>query len=422
MCRDVQKSEFFTTSSGPFAVAVGINGHGMNERTRQTSSRASGISQEVALIQNQSPKTAPLSWQTNKAYACQAGKSNKETATTSAGSSNRETHTQDHSDISEAHNRGSKKIPRRFRKSKNYQHRKSLPADILQRSVETQTMEEIPTGNTEATREKLQQTLDESVSSESSVEQPYLYQPQKKKISKNIAAKLDMISSSEDERVRRGGLRHSLSAPDLYSMFDIDQCIPPKYKSNKVTTPRLVKQRHETRNTKKYAPIMKDSVTDDKTDDLFTSDDCTHANGTKPPLHPKHSHVSTSPDRGWAGVKYGFTSSRKTSQSDTESVSSKCEVVLRRKNSDTRKNSKYDEQKDFVERERPHSFHELLSVFEPNHDNIKRFAHSLRKCASEDAIYTDGFLRKTYFSDPELSANKTRAAARLVVEMDIKQL
>ena len=219
-CRDIQKSEFFTTSSGPFAVAVGINGHGLNRRARQT--KVSGSSQEIALIHDQTPRTTPLSWQTNKAYADQASISTKENATASTYSGTLVTNTRDKSENSEAKNHENRKIPRRFQKSRNYQHRKSLPADILQRSVETQTMEdEIQARNTEVTRDKLQHTLEDSASNDSSIEQAC--HPQKKTISTNTAFKLDVTSSREEELLRHGGLRHSLSAPDLYSMFNIDK-------------------------------------------------------------------------------------------------------------------------------------------------------------------------------------------------------
>ncbi|OWF35482.1 hypothetical protein KP79_PYT03324 [Mizuhopecten yessoensis] len=421
-CRDIQKSEVFTTSSGPFSVLVGINGQG--KKNGKSSTKPKPKPPSSALVRSSPPQPA---WHNNPVHSVSAQTN---------------TENQDHSveimesdvnldevfkaaleemsdDSSEQSVENIKMVARRGKR--HMTHRKSMPAEMLKRSIETKTIEtQTETAIIEPKKDKiksrkLELMREDSISSESSID---ARGPQRKKIARNIAMMMEIFSSSEDERRRT--LTHSHSAPDLRELFDGDRIFSRQNSTNmpvKIQTPKMVKQRYEARAKKKAAQFYTRETSMEEKGDEFawtsaTSDDGSQiSQGSKPPLHPKRKQKSTSPDRS---ILDGKSGSRKGSSNDGDSLRS--EVVLRKKKRRTSSTNSQDEQ------ERPHSFHELVAMFETNPDRLRRLTNSLRRCASADMVYMETVMRKSYHSEPDLRDNASAdfQSAKLFLEIQVK--
>ncbi|XP_069108783.1 uro-adherence factor A-like isoform X2 [Argopecten irradians] len=420
-CRDIQKSEVFTTSSGPFSVLVGINGNGKKSGKSNMKPKSKPPTSS-ALIRTSPPQPA---WHNNPMHT-----SSVQTSTEEQGLGDDiadvnldevfKSVLEDVSDDSSDHSfEEVKMVPRRGKR--HMMHRKSMPAEMFKRSIETKTIEtQTDTPSVEPKKDlvksrKMELMREDSLSSESSLD---ARGPQKKKIARNIAMMMEIFSSSEDERRRT--LTHSHSAPDLRELFDGDRMFSRQNSSNlpgKIQTPKMVKQRYEARARKKAAQIYtRETSMEERTDDFAwtsaTSDDGSQmSQGSKPPLHPKRKQKSSSPDRSILDSKSG---SRKGSLNDCESL--KSEVVLRKKKRRTNSTNSQDEQ------ERPHSFHELVAMFETNPDRLRRLENSLRRCASADMVFMETVMRKSYHSEPDLrdSVSADFQSAKLFLEIQVK--
>ena len=323
-CRDIIKSEVFTATSGPFSVLVGINGN--DRRPRQKVKK---------FVKKSDPsKTQRSSSDTRKSSNTRAQSTRMCSVGVQHSSSN------ESGSKEESESESSPQIVRRPKRPTHWQHRKSMPADMLKKSVETQTMESNWVSPVSEIREKFQHINERanSVSSENSDAQG----PRRKQIAKGIAMMMEFFSSSEDERSRRSKLSHSHSAPDLTELFRAESVRSEKVKSptsNKPTTPRSVKQRHD-RSRKKSAELQ-GKVSDEKTDEFSvtsaTSDDGQKAS-SKPPRHPGlRKQKSFSPEKSDASksdnvfdVKYE-TSNTEDIRSIVSDSEAKSTVVLRKK-------------------------------------------------------------------------------------------
>ncbi|KAK3082969.1 hypothetical protein FSP39_010329 [Pinctada imbricata] len=406
-CRDVMKSEVFTATSGPFSVLVGINGN-----PRKTKSKVRKTAKKTTQNETVKPKSSSV-------------------GTSTVGVQNSSSNESGSKDESESESGRKSQITRRQKRAQHWQHRKSMPADMLKKSVETQTSDAHWVSPVAVIKEKFQNRneRDTSVSSENSDAQG----PRKKQIAKGIAAMMEFFSSSEDERGRRTRISHSHSAPDLMELFTSD----PK-KSEKVSsptsgrplTPRTVKQRHEARARKRSIDIQ-NKTSEEKTDEFSvtsaTSDD--GQKHSKPPRHPGlRKQKSSSPDKSDTG-KTDSSLDRKTDKSDSGKPDTGLDRIT---NDDEDKVPNSDQNTNVVLRnkasdaeERPRSFHELLSTFETNKDRLAKMKSSLRKCASADNVLEETVFRKSYSSEPDLYLNENRRRAsdsgmKLNLEIKVK--
>lgn len=443
-CREIRKSEVFTTSSGPFSVLVGINGSGRKPRymgknkpadKEQVSKEVKPYTQseqdDVFTTDNKGVNTGPSKPKT-KSSRVQI-KLKKELANRNEkkhfGSRQEDCDSEDSEE--------GQKIYRRARRQGNLQHRKSMPADILKKSVETQTFEDYtPVAEI---REKFQTKgkSDSTGNEESSSSETFSGEakgPRKRKISKGIAEKMEIFSSSDDERSKQFPLVHSHSAPDLTELFKGDKKWSYPSKTKKTRSPRFVKQRNE-RARKKSSQSSKDDSTEEKGEEFSvtsaTSDDGQMSQGSKPPVHPGRKQRSSSPDKVFSdssrSENRAFYAVKKGSQVETRDFGKterrpdacSSEVVLRKKvKKETRDDSP----------ERPHSFHELLAAFETDPNHLTKLCYALRKCASADCVSGETMLKKCYHSEPDLrddvlgsDVSKGQKDVKLQVEVKIKQ-
>lgn len=416
-CRDLQKSEVFTTYSGPFSVLVGINGNGKkNGKTSKSKSEKS----PTALVRSSHSRPR---WHTNPMHTPSAQTQTQEEDPAMEDDVNLDevfasVLDELSEDSSEQSVESVKKLSKRGKR--HMTHRKSMPAEMFKRTIETKTIEtQTEVANIEPRNDQIKSKTQEliaedSLSSEGSVD---ARGPQRKKIAKNIAVMMEIFSSSDDER--RRSLSHSHSAPDLRELFDGDRM---GFRQNinaqgKMQTPKMVKQRYEARAKKKAAQVYsRETSMDERGDDFAwtspTSDDGSQiSQGSKPPLHPKRKQKSTSPDRS---ILDGKSWSRKGSSNDGDGLVS--DVVLRKKKRRTSSSNSQGDQ------ERPHSFHELVAMFETNPDRLKRLTNTLRRCASADMIFMETVMRKSYHSEPDLRDSSSSAlhTAQLFLEIQVQ--
>ncbi|KAJ8319857.1 hypothetical protein KUTeg_001444 [Tegillarca granosa] len=444
-CREIRKSEVFTTSSGPFSVLVGINGSGRkpyytgknkaayNEQfSKEVKPYTQSEQDDVFTTDNKGINNGPSKPKT-KSSKVQI-KLKKDLANRNEkkhfGSRQEDCDSEDSEE--------GQKVYRRSRRQGNLQHRKSMPADILKKSVETQTFEDYtPVAEI---REKFQSKSgkgksDSTGNEESSSSETFSGEakgPRKRKISKGIAEKMEIFSSSDDERSKQFPLVHSHSAPDLTELFKGDKNLSKSSKTKKIRSPRFVKQRNE-RARKKSSQSSKDDSTEEKEFSVTsaTSDDGQMSQGSKPPVHPGRKQRSSSPDKVFSdssrSENRAFFAVKKGSQVETrdfgktERRPDACggEVVLRKKaKKETRDDSP----------ERPHSFHELLAAFETDPNHLNKLCYALRKCASADCVSGETMLKKCYHSEPDLrddilgsNVSKGLKDVKLQVEVKIKQ-
>ncbi|XP_052079040.1 uncharacterized protein LOC127717440 [Mytilus californianus] len=400
-CRDVQKSEVFTVSSGSFSALVGVknkkNGDNQsktNFKNTQTNTVANyrgpvTVKPKTATDFVQKSKSVPGFKQKLKTTSNSEPKVVSSTANIKLVSPQREikvikTSGSESEDVSDGH------FVRKAKRNVNLQHRKSMPACMIQRTVETQT--NAPSSPPVAVlrrnfQSKDRQSREGSESSESSAESR---RARRKTITKGIALLMEFFSSSEDERSHKSNLDHSTSAPDLRyvgcekmtkSTSDND-----KFKGKA----KHSRQKHGTKTKNRSSYIKFDNV-DDKIDDFYvtstTSDDNVQStHGSKPPRHPKRKQSATSPEKVDENKKED-KESEEVSPSNVERFN-KTDFVVRRK-----------KRQDNEEQERPHSFHELLAAFEPNPLKLKK----LRKCSSAEAMLQDTTaINKIFTSNPDL--------------------
>ncbi|XP_060584532.1 LOW QUALITY PROTEIN: uncharacterized protein LOC132740605 [Ruditapes philippinarum] len=341
----------------------------------------------------------------------------------------------------------------RFRKRGNIEHRKSMPA--ITRNVETQTVEtqtESPP-NVSEMKEKFEQYRKASLQEMSSDSSPdfKLGRYQVDKASVDISH--DDISSSDDEDdvTRKSKMRRSLSCPDIVALLEefnrkekekekrlakVDKTNAKK--GTKSSTPKSVKQRHE--NKLRFRSLHKDDAKVKQTDISMSaaSDDGFETPKNKPPVYPvwkypgqvessKTESVKKSEQKKQAfGVDRDFTKTTSDTEQDRvflQTSDQGCtgidERVIRR-----RSRSFGGEQQD--PEDRPKSFHELVATFEQNPKRLEKIRTSgLRKCASEDSMFTDLILQKIYHSETDLYTDEkgqrlSGSGLKLALEMKVK--
>lgn len=403
-CTDVLKSEVFTACSGPFNVLVGINGKPKRPSPLPRKKPPPQSSEKTA---EDSPKQSPV-YETARDVGTMWSPV-PETKTSSARiqlspSLSRESPSKEYPGGEDCPKGKTGKTQRRFKKNINLSHRKSLPADMIQKSVETQTTDNSWATSVANMREIFSKRLDreDSISSESSVD---VKGPKRRRqIARGIAMMLEFFSSSEDERGKKP-MSHSCSAPDLRTLFEAADC-QDKPVSNKAQTPRSVKQRHETRARKRSIELRKKRKGSDETSLASTTSD--DGFGTKPPVHP--------------GTQRAFSPDVKSEGSQTRSPE-ELSVPIQVDKSDLDKlqtcQSKDCDDKAGRELERPHSFHELLAMFESDPLRLMKMQTSLRKCASVNGIDQETIFRKTFSSEPDLRKLDGISTGQTIFQLEV---
>jgi hypothetical protein len=420
-CRDVLKSEVYRACSGPFNVLVGINGKPrrpspMPRRKPQPQhpeKRGENTTKQSTITTTKQSTMTTTKQSTSNCNDEENCSNVPETKTSSvqiqlSPSLSRESVSKECSDCDDPQSNGGK-AQRRFKKNINLSHRKSMPADMIRKSVETQTTDVNWATSVASMREKFSKKTEreDSVSSESSVD--FKGPKRRRQIAKGIAMMLEFFSSSDDERGKMT-LSHSHSAPDIRSLFEAD--CKDKPVSNKVQTPRSVKQRHESRARKRSIELRKkEKGGEDKAEEAsFASTTSDDGHGTKPPVHPGKQR-SFSPEVKNDGSQRKLSSE---SRGQTTADESDLDKIQMRKEKDIAKDNQ--------ESERPHSFHELLAMFESDPLRLMKMTNSLRKCASVDGIEQETILCKTFSSEPDLSkADGLSGQAILQLEVKFKK-
>ena len=316
----------------------------------------------------------------------------------------------------------------RFKRRSNPEHRKSMPA--LTRTVETQTIET----QTESATPFQDKDEDLELERQSSLQESSDNSDWKivgtRKLSGGIAKIVEMLSSSEEEKPTPSKLKHSYSAPDLTAVETFEEIKLSKLKLNiekrkpsKPTTPRSVKQKRE---AKLRNRPMRDEINQDDMTSSVTSEDGVMSPTNKPPVYPnwKYPGIIESPPsskKSEGRQMQVHETVRAVSDTEREPVrraSDQVDIVRRR----TRSAS------DQENTERPRSFHELVATFENDPKRLEKIRMSgLRKCASEDSIFTDLVLQKIYHSDTDLHKsefgfmkNKSGSGLKLALEIQLK--
>ena len=318
----------------------------------------------------------------------------------------------------------------RFRRRTNPEHRKSMPA--LTRSVETQTAET----QTEVASPVQDMNdilkLERQGSLQESSDNSGVRVVGTRKLSGGVAKIVEMFSSSEDEKSKPPSkLKHSYSAPDLTAVETFEQIKlnklnlnVEKRKPSKPSTPRSVKQKREAK--LRSRPTRDETNQDDMTSSV-TSEDGVMSPTNKPPVYPNWRYPGV--------IEFQQSSSKKSEGRPTQ-VQETVRAV-----SDTEREpiNRATDQPDIVRRrtrsasdqetnERPRSFHELMATFENDPKRLEKIRMSgLRKCASEDSIFTDLVLQKIYHSDTDLDKSefgflksKSGSGLKLALEIQLK--
>lgn len=331
----------------------------------------------------------------------------------------------------------------RFRKRGNVEHRKSMPA--ITRTVETQTVETQtdPAPAVSEMKEKFEQYRKASLQEMSSDSSPD-FKAVRKAAGKISGENEEGSSSSDDEPMQTSKMRRSFSCPDIVGLLEeLDKKEKEKEKklvkvdkasgkkATKSATPKSVKQRHE--NKLRFRSLQKDDTKTKQTENT-PSDDGIESPKCKPPVYPvwKYPGQVDSPVLKKSDQrKQAFANERDFTKtaSDTEQdrlslrdtdqgTMGSDDVVIRRRS------RSFGCEQDTEER--PKSFHELVATFEQNPKRLEKIrASGLRKCASEDSVFTDLVLQKIYHSESDLyTDNKghklTGSALKLAFEMKLK--
>ncbi|KAL3853970.1 hypothetical protein ACJMK2_013258 [Sinanodonta woodiana] len=303
----------------------------------------------------------------------------------------------------------------RFQRRGNMEHRKSMPADVLKRSIETQTVETqttfSPVRDQFDSRPKAENTgssvAECSISSDSS---PDVKVPRKRKISKGIASRIELFSSSDDERGRLSQLPRSQSAPSLIELIQDDQSdiknskvgkTSTKSSKRKSSTPRHIKQRNNESKIRQKPHITAKDDQEKGSESMtssITSEDVQSPPFNKPPLYPFKFPKSEKDSPKRLERKY-FNFDRDSDKAygvgAERSYMSDGEIIKPRRKSEGCDNEREDEC------DRPRSFHELVAMFESNPDKLKKIKR-LRKCASAESMVSYNIKQNTpgYFKTP----------------------
>ncbi|KAL4217286.1 hypothetical protein ACF0H5_023737 [Mactra antiquata] len=326
----------------------------------------------------------------------------------------------------------------RFRKRGNIEHRKSMPA--ITKTVETQTVETQtdPPPSVSEMKEKFDQFRKASLQDMLSDSSPDL-KYDRCFVRKMSSGRLVDASSSEDENKRGSKIRHSLSAPDIMALIlDFDRKEKSESKADKMAAkaspksgiPKSIKQRHEKARFRSLK--VETSVKNVDMTTSMTSDDGIETPTSKPPVYPvwKYPGQVESPSakkseskKAPFSVDRDFT--KTTSDTEQDRLCSHGNISAADKsdsNSVVRRRTRSFGGEAETE-ERPRSFHELVATFEQDPKRLEKIRLSgLRKCASEDSMFTDLILQKIYHSESDLlSARKMSASSsKLSLEMKIK--
>ncbi|KAK7112478.1 platelet binding protein GspB-like isoform X2 [Littorina saxatilis] len=231
----------------------------------------------------------------------------------------------------------------------------------------------------------------------------------KQRLGRGVAMMVELFSSSDEERLRRSHPLHTRSAPDLSAEVGSDDSTSvPKETSNMrpAELSRVMQQKSESVGRQGSPSTERRGVSVTAQSDGVSSP---QSPSNKPPFHPfkrQERGSESSPQRTPAPASDSAPSSPATSSATTSTV----KVALRtrpakttRSNSSTANND--DDNNDVPER--PRSFHELLSSFEPDPHRLTKL-RSLRKCASEEMVPGQAvFLRRrsrssSFTSEPDL--------------------
>nr|KAG5709872.1 hypothetical protein BaRGS_032696 [Batillaria attramentaria] len=248
-----------------------------------------------------------------------------------------------------------------------------------------------------------------------------------RRLGRGVAMMVELFSSSDEERLRRTHPLHTRSAPDLSADIPSDDATSvPKNASNirPAEVSKVMLQKKEkgspVQERRSETTVVSASSAGGQSSDTPT---CPQSPNNKPPLHPLKRQQS-SPDRA------GSDSSPKTPQkssnaqvvtqtsspaaaavSSTITISTKTQVTPRVRTS--KPAPKAEDNADDVP-ERPRSFHELLSSFEPDPQRLQRLS-SLRKCASEETVAGETVVKRNFrstspfTSEPDLRPRRASA-------------
>lgn len=335
----------------------------------------------------------------------------------------------------------------RFRKRGNIEHRKSMPT--ITRSVETQTVEtqtDSPPSisDMKETFEHYRKASLQEIVSDTSSDFNAAKQSEENKVLSAVPNEYNM-SSSEDEHFTMSKMRRSLSCPDIVALLEeFDKKEKEKEKrlvkvdktNAKIVTktPKSVKQRHE--NKSRIRSMQKDDKKLKQSEmATSTTSDGFDAPKSKPPIYPVWKYPGqdesatgkkNDPRKPVFGCERDFTKTASDVEqersglrmNDFDIASGAEETVVRRRT----RSFGYEQDSE----ERPKSFHELIATFEQDPKRLEKIRTSgLRKCASEDSMFTDLILQNIYHSDSDLYVDDTGqklmgTGVKLALEMTFK--
>ncbi|KAL8588944.1 hypothetical protein ACOMHN_012982 [Nucella lapillus] len=242
----------------------------------------------------------------------------------------------------------------------------------------------------------------------------------KEKLGRGVAMMVELFSSSDEERLRRSHPLHTRSAPDLSADIPSDDAVSvPKNVSNirPAELTRVMQHKSDT------GSLQGSPATERKrgghTPAAVSQSDSVgspQSPSSKPPFHPfrrqqpSPDRVSeSSPQRSTAVTELQAARADNVSAPEntaTVSAASTVKDVTRARPA----NSKADGQE---VSERPRSFHELLSTFEPNVQRLNNL-RSQGKCASEEVlpeqvVVARVFRASSFTSEPDLRARRDSA-------------
>lgn len=311
----------------------------------------------------------------------------------------------------------------RFRRRGHIEHRKSMPA--ITRTVETQTVETQtePSASASDVKEMFEQRRksslhDSDTGSFADVQSGRVFL---RKLSGTKVS--DLVDSSEEEfgrKKRDSKLRHSLSAPDIVGLLDYMHEDSAKRRQTTKVDPIITRQLQEQLGLQAKDKERTEQTTE-KTVLTQETEGCVETPKRKPPVYPVwkypgQSEVPTSPSKKLETKRSPFAMDKAASDTETdrtdraggqsntelgavggEPVEGSGHQTLRRR---TRSVGGEQEQ----DQERPRSFHELVALFEQRPERLEKLRSSgLRKCASEDSMFTDLVLQKIYHSESDVN-------------------
>lgn len=349
---------------------------------------------------------------------------------------------------------------RKLRKGEDMNRRKSMPFEVVdKRTVETQT------GDTDTRDDQTSSTSSPAVrrarnrepsSSESSNENKKL---RRRSLSRGIARMVDIFSSSDEDKKRRGShpnttsktsvplkqkenaiskvpanspscirkQKENLSKPVTIAVDTAETANQSQSKS----TPRLVKQRHEARQRQRHhrVEIVPKEQVEAKEDLISPAISKTAENskieGDAPanPLYPwRKSRSSSLESAAKVEQKTNRIMSAESNSKDIATgvtashgphkIDASPPVIRRRKSSN----------QDIEQLERRWSFHDLVVTFETDSKRIEKLK-TLRKATSEDNLVQETVISKTYHSEPDLRKHpdiKTLDISDILFKLEMK--